>query len=157
MARSASAASTASATMGLGSRPSALSTADLGWKFVSWGLGLFITGFLTGFVPIMHYMTGAVSGGVSPEFLKNVTLWWGCPAILAELTLKTGSLGMIGIGLAYLAAARQGVTPFVTPRERRALAQDSCGPRAGTLLRTAPYLRCRPGTLWVRPPGRSGR
>jgi hypothetical protein len=56
---------------------------------------LFITGFLTGYIPILHYVHGAVAGDVGPVFLKNMTLWWGCPAVLAELTLKTGSLGML--------------------------------------------------------------
>ena len=31
---------------------------------------------------------------MGPAFLKNMTLWWGCPAVLAELTVKTGSLGI---------------------------------------------------------------
>ncbi len=30
----------------------------LSWKFIRWGLGLVITGFLTGFIPIAHYMAG---------------------------------------------------------------------------------------------------
>ena len=91
--------------------------AQLGWKYIISGLGLFITGFLTGFIPILHYMVGAQSGGVGPDFLKNVTLWWGCPAILAELTLKTGSLGMMAIGFAYL-AIRQQDPADLTSRER---------------------------------------
>ena len=92
---------------------------NLGWGFIRWGLGLFITGFLTGFIPILHYIPGAVAGDVGPGFLKNVTLWWGCPAVLAELTLKTGGLGMIAIGLCYLAAARQGAAPSVVSRHER--------------------------------------
>ena len=91
---------------------------NLGWGFIQWGLGLFITGFLTGFIPILHYIPGAVAGDVGPAFLKNVTLWWGCPAVLAELTLKTGGLGMIAIGLCYLAAARQGASPSSLQHER---------------------------------------
>jgi hypothetical protein len=38
---------------------------------------LFITGFVTGFIPILHDMTGAVLGDLSVEFLRNITLWWG--------------------------------------------------------------------------------
>jgi len=82
----------------------------LGWSFVNRGLGLFVTGFVTGFIPILHYIPGAVAGDVGPAFLKNVTLWWGCPAVLAELTLKTGGLGMTAIGLCYVAAARSGAS-----------------------------------------------
>ena len=94
--------------------------AQLGWNYIVWGLGLFLTGFLTGFIPILHYVPGAQSGDVGPVFLKNVTLWWGCPAVLAELTLKTGSLGMMAIGFAYLAMGPQGPTAL-TSRERIAL------------------------------------
>ena len=98
----------------------AVTHTELGWSFVNWGLGLFITGFLTGFVPILHYIPGAVAGDVGPGFLKNMTLWWGCPAVLAELTLKTGGLGMIAIGLCYLAAARQGASTDYLSDERLA-------------------------------------
>ena len=97
-----------------GGRSCRCTPATLSWQFIHWGLGLFITGFLTGFVPIAHYIHGAVAGDVGPVFLKNMTLWWGCPAVLAELTLKTGSLGMVAIGLCYLATTRQG-TSRVSP------------------------------------------
>ena len=94
-------------------------TADvLGWKFIHWGLGLFITGFVFGFIPILHYVMGTQAGDVGPAFLKNVTLWWGCPGVLAEMTLKIGSLGMLAIGLCYLAAAREGASANISERER---------------------------------------
>ena len=86
----------------------ALTRAELGWNFIHWGLGLFITGFVVGFIPILHYFPGAVAGDVGPAFLKNVTLWWGCPAVLCEMVLKAGSLGMVAIGLCYLAAVAAG-------------------------------------------------
>jgi len=98
----------------------AVTPAELGWKFIHWGLGLFITGFVVGFIPILHYFPGAVAGDVGPAFLKNVTLWWGCPAVLAEMTLKTGSLGMLAIGLCYLAAVRQGASSSISSLERLA-------------------------------------
>ena len=101
--------------------PAELGYVELGWKFIHWGLGLFITGFAVGFIPILHYIPGAQAGDVGPVFLKNVTLWWGCPAVLAELTLKTGSLGMLAIGLCYVAAARQGASPGPSNLERIAL------------------------------------
>ena len=87
----------------------AITHTELGWSFVNRGLGLFVAGFVTGFVPILHYMVGAQAGESGTGFLKNVTLWWGCPAILVEMTLKTGGLGMIAIGLCYLAAVRRDV------------------------------------------------
>jgi hypothetical protein len=62
----------------------------LGSKFTRWGLGMFVLGFAVGFVPILHYMHGAIAGDVGPAFMKNMTLWWGCPAVLMEYTLKTG-------------------------------------------------------------------
>jgi hypothetical protein len=46
----------------------------LAWNFIHWGLGLFITGFLTGFIPILHYMVGGVSGDVGPEFTRTIAL-----------------------------------------------------------------------------------
>jgi hypothetical protein len=48
-----------------------LTPAQLGWKYIVWGLGLFITGFLTGYIPILHYMHGAIAGDVGPVFLKR--------------------------------------------------------------------------------------
>ncbi|MGR4867974.1 hypothetical protein ACIPRI_03780 [Variovorax sp. LARHSF232] len=119
-----------------------VTAAELGWKYVSWGLGLFIAGFVTGFVPILHYMTGAVTGNVSAEFLKNITLWWGCPAILAELTLKTGSLGMIGIGLAYLAAVRQGASTVVSRREQLAVVLCGYGLIAELVTASVGFVVC---------------
>ncbi|RWO91125.1 hypothetical protein [Mesorhizobium sp.] len=107
--------STASISMG---GQAAVTPAALGWAHIHWGLGLFITGFVTGFIPIAHYINGALAGDVGPVFLKNMTLWWGCPAILAELTLKTGGLGMIAIGLCYLAVARQAASPNISSHER---------------------------------------
>ena len=108
------------ATMAMGSEAGSVTTAELGWQFIHWGLGLFITGFVVGFIPILHYFPGAVAGDVGPAFLKNVTLWWGCPAVLAEMVLKTGSLGMLAIGLCYLAAVRQGASPSISGLERLA-------------------------------------
>ncbi|TPG75226.1 hypothetical protein [Pseudomonas arsenicoxydans] len=106
------------ATMAIVGDEAAVTPAKVGWTFIRWGLGLFITGFAVGFIPILHYMVGAQQGDVGPVFLKNVTLWWGCPAVLAEMTLKTGSLGMIAIGLCYLAAIRQDSAHSVCGLER---------------------------------------
>jgi hypothetical protein len=92
----------------------AVTRTELGWKFINWGPSLFIVGFLTGYIPILHYIFGGQAGNIEPLFLKNMTLWWGCPGVLAELTLKTGSLGMIAIGLCYLAADRQGGSPSIS-------------------------------------------
>ncbi len=114
----------------------------LSWKFIRWGLGLFITGFLTGFIPILHYMNGAVAGDVGPDFLKNMTLWWGCPAVLAELTLKTGGLGMIAIGLCYLAIIRQGASPNISRHERIAPALCAYGLIATLVCAAAGYVIC---------------
>lgn len=99
----------------------------LGWQYIHWGLGLFITGFITGFIPIAHYYHGALAGDVGPAFLKNMTLWWGCPGVLAELTLKTGSLGMIAIGLCYVVLNKQGSPVSVTKNERTAVLLCSYG------------------------------
>lgn len=115
---------------------------QLGWKYIVWGLGLFVTGFVTGFVPILHYMAGAQAGDVGPAFLKNVTLWWGCPAVLAELTLKTGSLGMLAVGFAYLAIAQQDPTGAPTNRERSAVTLCSFGLIAELVTALVFYVVC---------------
>ena len=43
-----------------------MTATELGWKFIHWGLGLFIAGFIVGFIPILHYMVGAQEGDVGP-------------------------------------------------------------------------------------------
>ena len=106
------------AAVAIGGEAATVTTTELGWKYINWGLGLFITGFVVGFIPILHYIPGAQAGDVGPVFLKNVTLWWGCPAVLCEMVLKAGSLGMVAIGLCYVAAGRQGASPNITSHER---------------------------------------
>jgi hypothetical protein len=130
------------ATMAMGSSEAAVTPAELGWKFIHWGLGLFITGFAVGFIPILHYMVGAQAGGVGPAFLKNVTLWWGCPAVLIEMTLKTGSLGMLAIGLCYLAAVRQGASPSTSSHERIAPTLCAYGLIAALVAAGVGYAVC---------------
>jgi len=95
-----------------------------------------------GFIPILHYMTGAITADVGPAFLKNITLWWGCPAILAELTLKTGSLGMIAIGFCHLAIARQGAGLDVSERERIAVTLCAYGLIAALVTAGVGFLVC---------------
>jgi hypothetical protein len=50
--------STSTMTM---SGEAAVTHTELGWKFTHWGLDLFITGFLTDYVPIFHYINGALA------------------------------------------------------------------------------------------------
>jgi hypothetical protein len=92
--------------------------AELGSKFVRWGLVQFLLGFLVGFVPLLHYFHGAVAGDVGPVFLKNMTLWWGCPAVLIEYVLKTGGLGMVVIGLCFVIFSRSGASAPVSRGQR---------------------------------------
>src|SRR5450631_772178 len=115
---------------------------DLGWKFIHWGLSLFVVGFLTGYIPILHYIFGGQAGNIEPLFLKNMTLWWGCPAILAELTLKSGGLGMTAIGLCYLAAARQGAASKVSGHERIAYTLCTYGLIAELVTAAVGYVVC---------------
>jgi hypothetical protein len=130
-----------SATISIDSQATVTPT-ELGWKFVRWGLGLFITGFLTGFIPIAHYMVGAIAGDVGPDFLRNITLWWGCPAVLAELTLKAGGLGMIAVGFCYHAISRQNASLSLSDRERIAPALCSFGLIATLVSAAAGYVIC---------------
>jgi hypothetical protein len=129
------------ATMTVGGE-AAVTHAALSWKFIHWGLGLFITGFVVGFVPIAHYMVGGLGGDVGPEFLKRMTLWWGCPAILAELTLKTGGLGMIAIGLCYRVTIRQSASANVSSHERIAPILCAYGLIAEVVTAGAGYIVC---------------
>jgi hypothetical protein len=122
--------------------PAPRTPVQLGWKYIVWGLGLFITGFLTGYIPILHYIHGALAGDVGPVFLKNMTLWWGCPAILAELTLKTGSLGMLAIGFAYLALRQQETAAGLTSREQLAPKLCSSGLIAELVTAGVFYVVC---------------
>jgi hypothetical protein len=131
--------STAAATM---HDEAVVTHTGLGWRFIHSGLALFITGFVTGFVPIAHYWNGAIAGDVGPAFLKNMTLWWGCPAILAELTLKSGGLGMVAIGLCYLAAARQGTASTVSSHERMAITLCTYGLIAEIVTAAVGYVVC---------------
>ena len=43
----------------------------LGWNHIHWGLSLFFTGFVTGYVPLVHYVKGAVAGDVGPRLSQE--------------------------------------------------------------------------------------
>ena len=116
--------------------------AELGLKFVRWGLFQFLLGFIVGFVPLLHYFQGAVAGDVGPVFLKNMTLWWGCPAVLIEYALKTGGLGMVAIGLCYVVFSRSGATGPVARGERLAPALCHSGLIAALVYAVVGYVVC---------------
>ena len=92
---------------------------EVGAKFVRWGLGLFVFGLVTGYGPWLHYMHGALEE-VGAAFLKNVSLWWGCPWTLAVYVPQLGGLGMIAFGLCYIVFARDGAMTSVTNADRAA-------------------------------------
>jgi hypothetical protein len=73
----------------------------IGTKFIHWGLALFIFGLVIGYGPLAHYLHGAFEE-TGEAFLKNVTLWFGCPWTLSVYTVQVGSLGMMVIGCVYL-------------------------------------------------------
>ena len=130
-----------SATGTMGVRGDA-TPAELGSKFTRWGLGLFVLGFALGFIPILHYIHGAVAGDVGPAFLKNMTLWWGCPAVLMEYTLKTGGLGMVAIGLCYIVLPRAGSAIAVSGSERMAPGLCLAGLLGATVYMAVGYVVC---------------
>ena len=78
-----------------------MTTIELGTKLIRRGLWLFVFGLVIGYGPWAHYMHGAMEE-VRPAFLKNVSLWWGCPWTLAAYVSQLGSLAMIIFGLAVL-------------------------------------------------------
>jgi hypothetical protein len=96
-----------------------VTTIELGSKFVRRGLWLFVFGLLIGYGPWAHYMHGAMEE-VQPAFLKNVTLWWGCPWTLSVYVTQIGSIAMVLFGLCYLVSGRA-VTKAASPGERLAL------------------------------------
>ena len=99
---------------------------ETGTKFVRWGLGLFVFGLVIGYGPWLHYMHGALEE-VHEAFLKNVTLWFGCPWTLPVYVTQLGGLGMVVIGLCYLVFARDGAMSSVTSGERAAPAFCAIG------------------------------
>lgn len=82
-----------------------MTTIELGSKFVRRGLWLFVFGLVIGYGPWAHYLHGSMEE-VQPAFLKNVTLWWGCPWTLAAYVTQLGSLAMVIFGLCYLVSGR---------------------------------------------------
>jgi hypothetical protein len=91
--------------------------AALGAKYIRWGLSLFIFGLVVGYGPWLHYMHGGLDP-VQPDFLKNVTLWFGCPWTLAAYVAQVGSLAMIPIGLCYVVFGRDGSISSLSGVER---------------------------------------
>jgi len=119
-----------------------VTSAELGSKFTRWGLGMFVLGFALGFIPIAHYIHGAVAGDVGPAFMKNMTLWWGCPAVMMEYTLKTGGLGMAAIGLCYLVLPRTGSVEPVSGSERMAPTLCLAGLLGASVYMAVGYVVC---------------
>ena len=95
------------------------SPAEIGAKFIRWGLRLFVFGLVFGFVPLLHYMHGSFEL-VGEVFLKRVTLWWGCAFQLAVDVAQIGGLAMVALGLCYTVLARGGAIRSVTSAERMA-------------------------------------
>ena len=113
--------------------------ADLGKLFIKWGFYLTLAGFFLGLVPIAHYIHGAVAGDVGPHFMKNMTLWWGCPAVLMELTLKNGGLAMLAAGICYYVFTRGTVATIATQKEQRSLTLCISGLIAATIYMSVGY------------------
>ena len=62
------------------------------------------------------------------------------------MIVKHGSLGMLGIGLCYLAAARQGASSIVSSRERIAVKLCAYGLIAEIVTAAVGYFVCN--TIW---------
>jgi len=71
-------------------------------------------------------MHGALED-VHEAFLKNVTLWFGCPWTLPVYVTQLGGLSMAVIGLCYLAFAREGAMGSIAGNERMGPALCSVG------------------------------
>ena len=92
---------------------------ELGAKHIRWGLRMFVFGLVFGFIPLGHYMIGSREL-VGEEFLRRVTLWWGCAFAVAVEVVQIGGLAMIALGLCYVIVARGGATSSITSGERMA-------------------------------------
>jgi hypothetical protein len=77
----------------------------IGTHFAKWGLGLFIFGVFLTFGIIAHYCVGA-RWPTGELFMQNISLWWACPWTLSVAAVQAGGLGMVGIGLTLMLAAR---------------------------------------------------
>jgi hypothetical protein len=93
----------------------------LGAGFVRWGTSLFIFGLVIGYGPLLHYMQHGAIQDVGPAFLKNVTLWFGCPWTLPTYVVQIGGLGMIALGISLLTFARDGRVSALGTGARRSL------------------------------------
>src|SRR5262249_7528364 len=93
--------------------------AEVSSKYIRWGLRLFIFGLVIGYGPWLHYMHGALEE-VQPQFLKNVTLWFGCPWTLPTYVAQLGGLPLAVIGACLAVFAAQGAIASVTSAERMA-------------------------------------
>ena len=100
--------------------PVASETSKLGAGFIRWGTGLFIFGLFIGYGPLLHYMHGALEE-VGPAFLKNVTLWFGCPWTLPTYMDQLGGIGMIAVGVSLITFARDGHASVLSNTQRRSL------------------------------------
>jgi len=109
-----------SAERSVSNRTATQEAAKLGAGFIRWGVGLFIFGLCIGYGPLLHYLHGALEE-VGPAFLKNVTLWFGCPWTLATYTVQIGGLGMVAIGVALITFARDGHASALGSSERKSL------------------------------------
>ncbi|WP_442580311.1 hypothetical protein ACSBOB_33515 [Mesorhizobium sp. ASY16-5R] len=80
---------------------------QIGARFATWGLGLFIFGVFLTFGIVAHYCVGA-RWPTGELFMQNITLWWACPWTLSVAAVQAGGLGMVALGLTSMVASRAG-------------------------------------------------
>ena len=73
---------------------------EIGGRYIRHGFWLLLLGFLMSFGIVLHYVVGA-RWDTGAEFLKNATLWYGCPWTLSTAVVIGGALDMIAIGTVY--------------------------------------------------------
>lgn len=72
-----------------------------GVKFMKWGIGFFVLGLFLSFGIFIYYLMGS-RWNVAPQFLNNITLWFGSPLSLSTSYVLLGGLGMAAIGGVHL-------------------------------------------------------
>jgi hypothetical protein len=93
---------------------------DAGGRFIRSGFWLLLWGFVMSFGMVLRYVVGARYDN-GPDFLKNVSLWFGCPWTLSTAVVLGGALGLIVIGAVYAILGKMDPRSLIEGAEKIAL------------------------------------
>ena len=99
---------------------------EVGATYIRWGLGLFVFGLVSGFIPLAHYgPPRLVRGGARGVPQERHAVVGMCVRARRSMYAQVGSLGMIALGLCYVVLARDGALTSLASAERMAPAPNS--------------------------------